>query len=304
MTAAASLDFEAPVEMTASLPVKPFWLRPAAFGFALAVHASVFALFAWPHDPPATPLDAIEVSIVPLGVPEPEAQAAPAVQPTPDDKPDLIETDPTPVAPPPEPVVETPLLAIEAPIKEVEEAIAVPLLEKPPELPKPVEQPKPPVVQTPRPVKKVEKRQPTQEQIFEELQKKKRAAERQRARAAEKQASIARAGAETAQRRGVENGQESNSGMSRAAYGSLILSEVQRHKFYPPSARSEGATGSVGVTFTVGSTGNIVSHSITHSSGSAALDGAVHQMMHSVHAPPPPGGSFVGSTTIRFNFAQ
>jgi protein TonB len=57
----------------------------------------------------------------------------------------------------------------------------------------------------------------------------------------------------------------------------------------------------VGVAFTVGSSGRIVSHSITKSSGNAALDARVHAMMEAVEAPPPPGGSFRGHITIRFS---
>ena len=63
----------------------------------------------------------------------------------------------------------------------------------------------------------------------------------------------------------------------------------------------DGVTGSVGVAFTVGASGRVVSQSITRSSGNSALDGAARAMMSAVHTPPPPGGSFSTSTTIQFN---
>ena len=60
-------------------------------------------------------------------------------------------------------------------------------------------------------------------------------------------------------------------------------------------------TGSVGVAFTVGASGDVISHAITRSSGSAELDGAVEAMMAAVRAPPPPGGVYRASTTVNFS---
>jgi protein TonB len=107
--------------------------------------------------------------------------------------------------------------------------------------------------------------------------------------------------AQQGSRRGTQQGQAQASGMSRGAYASLLAAEVARHKVYPAAARAAQATGSVGVTFTVGASGRVVSHSITRSSGNAALDAAVHAMMAAVHAPPPPGGVFRSSTNVNFS---
>ena len=103
-------------------------------------------------------------------------------------------------------------------------------------------------------------------------------------------------------RAGAPNGR--NLRAARLNYGAVIAAELNRHKFYPPRARARGETGSVEVSFTVGGAGRIVAHSIYRSSGSSALDGAVHSMMASTHAPPPPGGSFHGSIVINFNLGR
>jgi TonB family protein len=51
---------------------------------------------------------------------------------------------------------------------------------------------------------------------------------------------------------------------------------------------------------TLGPSGRIVSHAITRSSGSVALDREVDAMMAEVQAPPPPGGIFRAGLTIHF----
>jgi protein TonB len=109
-------------------------------------------------------------------------------------------------------------------------------------------------------------------------------------------------GGSESHRAGAANGQSVRA--ARANYGALIAAELNRHKFYPPGARARGETGSVGVSFSVGGSGRIVGHSIYGSSGSSALDGAVHQMMALAHAPPPPGGSYHASIVIRFNLGR
>ncbi len=90
--------------------------------------------------------------------------------------------------------------------------------------------------------------------------------------------------------------------MSSASYAVLLAAELRRHTFYPAAARAVGATGSVGVAFTVGPSGRVISQSVTRSSGNAALDSAAHAIMSAIHTPPPPGGRFSTSTNLRFNF--
>jgi protein TonB len=89
--------------------------------------------------------------------------------------------------------------------------------------------------------------------------------------------------------------------MSKASYAGLVLAELNRRKFFPAAARAAGVTGAVGVAFTIGPSGRVVSASITRSSGDSALDGAARAILGALHAPPPPGGAFSTATSIRFN---
>ena len=65
-------------------------------------------------------------------------------------------------------------------------------------------------------------------------------------------------------------------------------------------AQAMGIEGSVGVSFTIGASGRMVSHAITPPSGHASLDDSVRSLMASVAFPPPPGGVFPYATSIRF----
>jgi periplasmic protein TonB len=88
--------------------------------------------------------------------------------------------------------------------------------------------------------------------------------------------------------------------VSTATYRSLVIAELSRHKQYPPAALSAGVQGTVVVTFTIGPSGRVVGHTITHSSGSSALDGAVHRMMAAILLPPPPGGIYRATAPVEF----
>lgn len=90
-------------------------------------------------------------------------------------------------------------------------------------------------------------------------------------------------------------------GMSQVSYGALISAQINARKFYPASARTEEATGAVGVAFTIGSSGRTKSANVIRSSGNTALDSAARQAVLSVSAPPPPQGLFNGSINVRFN---
>jgi protein TonB len=100
---------------------------------------------------------------------------------------------------------------------------------------------------------------------------------------------------------GAGGGSSESLQAARASYGAILSAEIARHKVYPDAARAVGATGAVGVLLTVGPTGRIVSHSITRSSGNAAIDHEVDAMMDAVQAPSPPGGVFHSGVTIRFS---
>ena len=88
--------------------------------------------------------------------------------------------------------------------------------------------------------------------------------------------------------------------MSRAAFGALVIRQIQARRFYPAAARANGESGRVGVMFTIGGSGRAVSVSVTRSSGSASLDAAARAIVRGVSLPPPPGGVFTGATSINF----
>jgi protein TonB len=88
--------------------------------------------------------------------------------------------------------------------------------------------------------------------------------------------------------------------MSVANYGSLVITALKRLQVYPSSAREAGITGSVAISFTIGASGRVTRSSI-RTSGHGMLDAVARQMLASLHVPPPPGGVFSGSTTIRFS---
>jgi protein TonB len=256
-------------ETRAEWAIRPVWLRPAALALALGLHAAAAAFIAAPVLP-ASPIDAIDVTLVAQGDAAEEKQARDEAKPA------------EAAAPPAPPAEAAPQLAAPAPRIEAPEALALPLAKPEPEA---IATPKAPVV--------VEEKDdsPTPAEWRERRRQQAEAAERRRKAQA----------AEQAARLGAEQGRAAASAASRASYASLLAAELNRHKTYPSSARAAGVTGSVGLAFTVGAAGEVVSHAITRSSGSAALDGAVEAMVAAVRAPPPPGGAFHANTTVNFN---
>jgi periplasmic protein TonB len=61
----------------------------------------------------------------------------------------------------------------------------------------------------------------------------------------------------------------------------------------------EDVEGVVGISFSVGPSGRLVSHGISRASGNFAIDSAIRSMLGSLSFPPPPGGSFSGNVTVR-----
>jgi TonB family protein len=61
-----------------------------------------------------------------------------------------------------------------------------------------------------------------------------------------------------------------------------------------------GASGVVGVAFTIGPSGAVTSFAITRSSGNKDLDAAARAVVQSAHFPPPPGGSARIATSFNF----
>jgi periplasmic protein TonB len=285
--------------------LRPLWLRPVVLLLVVATHAAALLSFVRATNDQITVLSDIAVQIVPEGetvtetssVPTPDV--APVVtadqavvaspMPAPQDAPDVQQTkkETEQKAAPPE---------ITAPFPKIESEDAPPI---------PVERPKSPPVEKPdaavtNPAKVTKEIEVPQASSRAALQAETRADAEMHAR---QQASLTQLGA-PAIRAGVANGVGDAPRMSLSAYGALVTAEVQRRKFYPAEARAVGAIGNVGVVFIVGPAGTVTSHSITRSSGNAAIDAAVHTMMAAVHLPVPPDGQFFGSINIKFSLTQ
>ncbi|MGO8845838.1 MAG: TonB family protein [Methylocella sp.] len=285
--------------------VRPVWLRPFVMTLVIAAHLAALVGFGWFLAEKITPLAEIRVELVPQG----ETVTETSTVPTPEAAP-VISADQAVLASPDPQMNDDP--NVSKPLEQMTQAEPVPDLALPPPKiespdapPLPIERPKP---------QKIEKNKTLADQPSERLKKSniaealRRAALRalKRAKAemhARRLAAQAQMGA-PAIRAGVKEGAGEARRMSNAAYAALVSAEINRHKHYPASARESGHGGAVGVVFSVGASGAIVSHSITRSSGNSAIDATVHEMMASSHPPPPPGGHFRGSVTISFNLAR
>jgi protein TonB len=253
--------------------VRPFWLRPVALLLILGLHGVVF--YSVKSRPAAlSPSDVVEVSLVALGDAaedqKKQAEITPAEQARPE-------------PPPPVERVETPELTAPPPQVVAPDAIPVPAenVTPPPVAPPPVEKaeekPQPKPVETkPVAAKPVQRVQKVEERKAQEARQE--------------------------MKRGATQGAARVSTLSPAAYAGLLAAEIRRRTFYPSAARAAGATGVVGVAFTIGPSGRVVSQSITSSSGNPILDSAARTTLSSVRTPPPPGGRFSTSTNIRFHF--
>lgn len=282
-----------------SSAARPVWLRPMAVGVAVAAHVVLFAAFIVFVAEKITPIDEVRVELVPQGEtvtetsvsPTPEAAPTFALEPVVAASPDpTLREDPDVTKPREEAHAETSDL-LSAPLPQIESPDAPPLA---------IEQP--PIEDAQKSWRRVEEKKRREKIEEARRQTAQRVARWERARARQ-QAAHAQVGAAAVQA-GVRDGAGEASRMSNVAYAALVSAEINRHKHYPPSARQSGSTGSVGVMFSIGPSGAIMGHSITRSSGSGAIDAAVHQMLAASHPPPPPGGYFRGSVTISFDLTR
>ena len=319
MTAA---DFSLALPPSPVFEARPRWLRPVAFVAFAAIHVVALVGFATYKAAPPPALESLDLTMIAQGDEAPEntkdiqpemaAPVDPVVPPDltppppiveekppepeqPPPPPDQMIVDPLPqppelvAPPPPDQMAFDPLPipdeALPPTLREVADAIDIPLPPPPPPppvptpIPTPTTPPRPVVAQAPppKPKPKPKPRPTTPPGKDKENQE-----------------------SSEAHRVGLAEGRSQDTGMSRETYGALLISQVRSHKFYPETARERGASGDAVVAFTVGSGGGIATVSIVQSSGSADLDAAARQIVRSVSAPPPPGGTFAASTTIRF----
>jgi len=90
----------------------------------------------------------------------------------------------------------------------------------------------------------------------------------------------------------------SRSGVSPARWNSSVAAWIRRHTRYPSAARARRAQGNVKVTFTVDSSGRVVSARMAGSSGDPDLDRAALAVLQGATVPAPPAelGSRVSLT--------
>jgi protein TonB len=300
------------------LQATPAWLRPCAIGFVALVHAAVIFGVPWQKPDDLTVPVTLQIDVVAGGEPahseqtvdakQSEAQVGEAkpveTQPAEaktvadDSVPGEAEAKPvqdTPPAPtaessPPPPVAEQIVPAEQAPAdidRRKSLAMIAPTI-KPEEL----HPDAPPRLQHNAPdahdIQREEKRK-------EQAKKRKDQAERTKQAPTAAQARVAsRAGTDTG--RG-ETGAASGA-ISTANYGSLVSAEIRRHTHYPESASP--ATGTVVLSFTIGSAGRVTSSSIVQSSGHGVLDSAARQTLSALSLPSPPGGRFSSTVPLRF----
>ena len=99
-----------------------------------------------------------------------------------------------------------------------------------------------------------------------------------------------------AQRRlGAPEGQSQSDGMSQSAYKALLAAAIRSHT---PGSSALGE-GTAHCTFNVTAGGGIAS--ISASGSSPAHAALARRILASVHAPPPPGGSFIATQSFHFH---
>lgn len=284
---------------TPSIRLVPWGIRPLAALLVATVHAAV--LIRLPAPTPSTVATVTaEIAILPPGDPDemlaavgsfesaaskanevleevtatsPEMSEVATLDATP---PEALATEAEPEAeaqPAPMPVLTAPL-----PVTSVDTAVPV----APEEL-KPADRSPPDALKEIDPA-------PTKREAVTPTEVKKRKPEPRPKPASKKSASS------PAQRgqAGSGGGQRNSSAQSVAAYAARVRSVVAART---QRIRDPGASGRVGVTFTINAAGRLASLSL-RSSGNPRIDQAVRSALRGASFPPPPNGRFSGSIVI------
>ncbi|MBB4010627.1 energy transducer TonB [Allorhizobium taibaishanense] len=296
------------------------WLLWCTAGtLAFAAHAgAVVLMLQQPEEPPAgsAPPAAVMIELAP----EPEAAKVEETQIAPDQKDaeevksETAEKPPEPVEPPPEPQPPQP-----QPDPQPQEPTPPEKVEEPPPVPEMAEvQPGPPPVEEPKPV---------EEQVTKELDNVEvplpltrpvqRPVETREAPTKKKPAKVApQSPAQKAQREAkAEVTQSDRTAASTTSSGlfsstatpqkwqSRLQAYLERRKRYPSESRANKEEGTVSIRFQIDDSGNVLSASISRSSGFANLDqAALDAIRRSSPVPaPPPGVNKTINVPIRFD---
>lgn len=264
--------------------ITPAWLRPVAVAAVITVHAGMLVGFAWPASETPAVTAPVAVQVVPPGAMA-EAYNAPRevqvaeVTETATASSEAQEAAPELVDPVTSETAQT--AEVNERSEEIQAAEAVPVgpqasliaAENPTPEPDVIHQPRP----RPKPALSKHKRDK------DEPEKEARPASRASAVAHESHAEAV------------------TGAIASASYRSIVAAELNRRKFYPPSARAAGLEGVVVVSFTIASDGHVRDHAIVRSSGQPQLDDAARRLMSAMSLPPPPGGVFRATVPIRYN---
>jgi protein TonB len=91
-------------------------------------------------------------------------------------------------------------------------------------------------------------------------------------------------------------------------YGAMISAWLERHKYYPESARQRGEEGGVKLRFRVDRFGRVLAYRLLEGTGYADLDAGIDQMMRGAQLPPFPAGMTQSQIEIqvklRFNLTR
>ncbi|MDR7030445.1 TonB family protein [Rhizobium rosettiformans] len=232
-------------------------------------------------------VDAEEVKTA-TSEPLPEPIPEPVEQPLPEPPPPEPEPEPevTEALPEPPPVVEPePLPEPEPEIDPIEQMVMAELENV--EVPIPMMRPPPPK-------REVEKKEPAPKKVAKK-QVQPPASQAARTAKAEVAQSNRNAAAATANGAGRS--------VSPAKWQSRLMSHLERRKRYPSASRSNREEGTVYVRFRIDDSGNVLSVSLSRSSGYPTLDSAVLDMVRAASpVPAPPAGVNKTITApVRFN---
>ena len=98
-------------------------------------------------------------------------------------------------------------------------------------------------------------------------------------------------------KRSVKKGNERKK--NREKYLKLVISEIEKHKFYPLMARRLGVEGKVKLLVEIDGKGNLANVKVLHSD-SKLLSKAAKETLSKCKFPPPPSGKFSGEIIINY----
>ena len=261
-----------------------FWV--VGVSVAVAAHAGAVALALWaPHPevpaPAPAPVVMLELAPAPAAPPSPQTYIADSI-----DQPDpmvALETPPPLDEPPPA----EPSPDVETPVSET-----LPQIEPLPDLP-------PSEVAEPRPVRRPDNlkvaKAPEPERDAPTPERKKTPPPQVASRVAAPEKAATAQAPETVSARG--------SSASPARWQAQLRAHLERRQRYPGAARARGQEGVVQIRFSIDGNGNVLSAQVVRSSGHAALDEAVVDLMRRaspVPAPPPDVPRTI-TAPVRFN---